>query len=71
MRGRVWGAVHLARRDASGGFEQRDADALAQLVPAIAAGIRGSLRFDAARRATGAEAPGLIVVGAGKRGRDW
>jgi DNA-binding CsgD family transcriptional regulator len=65
MRGRVWGAVHLARRDASGVFEQRDADALAQLVPTIAAGIRGSLRFDAARRATGAEAPGLIVVGAG------
>jgi DNA-binding CsgD family transcriptional regulator len=65
MRGRVWGAVHIARREASGAFEQRDADVLAQVVPAIAAGIRGSLRFDAARRGTGAEAPGLIVVDAG------
>lgn len=65
MRGRVWGAVHIARREASGAFEQRDANVLAQVVPAIAAGIRGSLRFDAARRATGAEAPGLIVVDSG------
>ncbi len=29
IRGRVWGAVHIARRGASGPFEQRDADALA------------------------------------------
>jgi DNA-binding CsgD family transcriptional regulator len=64
-RGRVWGAVHIARRAGSGAFERRDAEALAQVVPAIAIGIRGSLRFDAARRAGGAEAPGLIVVDAG------
>jgi DNA-binding CsgD family transcriptional regulator len=64
-RGRVWGAVHIARRESSGAFSQRDADALAQLVPAIAEGIRGSLRFDAARRVAGVEAPGLVVLDAG------
>jgi DNA-binding CsgD family transcriptional regulator len=62
-RGRVWGAVHIARRAASGPFEKRDADALASVVSAIARGIRASLRFDAARRETGDEAPGLIVLG--------
>lgn len=61
-RGRVWGAVHIARRESSGAFSQRDADAVAQLVPAIAEGIRGALRFDAARRVGGAEAPGLVVL---------
>ncbi|HEX4752624.1 MAG TPA: LuxR C-terminal-related transcriptional regulator [Solirubrobacterales bacterium] len=66
-RGRVWGAVHIARREASGAFTQRDADVLAQVVPTIAEGIRGSLRFDAARRVGGAEAPGLVVLdGAGE-----
>jgi DNA-binding CsgD family transcriptional regulator len=63
-RGRVWGAVHIARRESSGAFSQRDADALAQLVPAIAEGIRASLRFDAARRVAGDEAPGLVVLDA-------
>jgi DNA-binding CsgD family transcriptional regulator len=63
-RGRVWGAVHVARRESSGAFSQRDADALAQLVPAIAEGIRGALRFDAARRVAGVEAPGLVVLDA-------
>jgi len=63
-RGRVWGAVHVARRAESGPFTQRDADVLAQLVPVIAAGIRGSLRFDAARRVSGTEAPGLVVLDA-------
>lgn len=62
LRGRVWGAVHIARREASGPFTQRDADVLAQVAPAIAEGIRGSLRFDAARRVSGPEAPGLIVL---------
>jgi hypothetical protein len=62
MRGRVWGAVHVARREASGAFTQRDAEVLAQIAPAIAPGIRGSLRFDAARRVSGAEAPGLVVL---------
>jgi DNA-binding CsgD family transcriptional regulator len=64
LRGRVWGAVHMARRDASGPFTARDADVLAQVVPTIAAGIRGSLRFEAARRGSGAEAPGLVVLDA-------
>jgi DNA-binding CsgD family transcriptional regulator len=63
IRGRVWGAVHIARRAASGPFEQRDVDALAGVAGAIARGIRASLRFDAARRATGVEAPGLVVLG--------
>lgn len=63
-RGRVWGAVHVARRESSGAFSQRDADALALVVSAIAEGIRGALRFDAARRVAGAEAPGLVVVDA-------
>ena len=65
IRGRVWGAVHIARRAASGPFQQRDADALAGVAAAIARGIRASLRFDAARRVTGVEAPGLVVLGPG------
>jgi DNA-binding CsgD family transcriptional regulator len=63
IRGRVWGAVHIARRAASGPFEQRDVDALAGVAGAIARGLRASLRFDAARRATGVDAPGLVVLG--------
>jgi len=63
IRGRVWGAVHVARRSSSGAFQRRDADALAALAGAIARGIRASLRFDAARRVTGAEAPGMVVLG--------
>ena len=63
IRGRVWGAVHIARRATSGAFQQRDADALAALTGAIARGIRASLRFDAARRVTGVEAPGMVVLG--------
>jgi len=63
IRGRVWGAVHIARRGASGPFEQRDLDALGRLAAPIARGIRASLRFDAARRASGVEAPGLVVLG--------
>lgn len=66
-RGRVWGAVHVARRESSGAFTQRDADVLAQVLAPIAEGIRGSLRFDAARRVAGPEAPGLVVIdGAGE-----
>ena len=63
IRGRVWGAVHIARRAQSGPFSQQDADALARVASVIAHGIRTSLRFDAARRVTGVEAPGLIVLG--------
>lgn len=65
IRGRVWGAVHIARRAVSGPFEQSDADALAAVAGAIARGIRASLRFDAARRVTGVDAPGLVVLGPG------
>ena len=66
-RGRVWGAVHIARRESSGAFTQADAEVLAQVVTVIAEGIRGSLRFDAARRVAGSEAPGLVVIdGAGE-----
>jgi hypothetical protein len=64
IRGRVWGAVHIARRAQSGPFTQQDADALTRVAGAIANGIRTSLRFDAARRGSSAEAPGLIVVDA-------
>ncbi len=64
IRGRVWGAVHIARRAQSGAFTQRDADALARVAGAVAHGIRASLRFDAARRGSGTEAPGLVVVDA-------
>lgn len=64
IRGRVWGAVHIARREGSGRFDQRDVEVLSRVAPAIARGIRGSLRFDAARRGTGAEPPGLLVLGA-------
>lgn len=63
IRGRVWGAVHVARHSQSGPFQQRDADALAAVAGAIAHGIRASLRFDAARRVSGVEAPGLVVLG--------
>src|SRR4029079_7591598 len=63
IRGRVWGAAHIARRAASGPFEPRDSDALAAAAGAIARGIRASLRFDAARRGTGVDAPGLVVLG--------
>jgi DNA-binding CsgD family transcriptional regulator len=65
IRGRAWGAVHIARRATSGAFSQRDVDALARIASQIAHGIRGSLRFDAARRASGAEAPGLLVLDGG------
>ncbi len=62
IRGRAWGAVHIARSAESGPFAQADLDALARVAAPIAHGIRGSLRFDAARRGTGAEAPGLVVL---------
>jgi DNA-binding CsgD family transcriptional regulator len=55
--------VHIARRASSGAFQPRDAEALAALTAAIARAIRASLRFDAARRITGVEAPGMVVLG--------
>jgi DNA-binding CsgD family transcriptional regulator len=64
LRGRTWGAVHVARRESSGAFSEADAAALARVAGAIAQAIRGSLRFDAARRGDHAEAPGMIVLDA-------
>ena len=65
IRGRAWGAVHIARSAESGPFTQADVDALARVAGPIAHGIRGPLRFEAARRASGAEAPGLVVLDSG------
>lgn len=62
IRGRVWGAVHVARRTGREGFTPRDAEVLAHVAGAVALGIRASLRFDAARRADGEEPPGLVVL---------
>ncbi|MBS1894867.1 MAG: helix-turn-helix transcriptional regulator [Actinobacteria bacterium] len=62
IRGRVWGAVHIARRAESGPFAEADLQALARVAGPIAQGIRGSLRFEAARRESGTEAPGLVVL---------
>ncbi|MBS1844359.1 MAG: helix-turn-helix transcriptional regulator [Actinobacteria bacterium] len=62
IRGRVWGAVHIARRADSGPFAEADLRALARVAGPIAQGIRGSLRFEAARRESGSEAPGLVVL---------
>jgi DNA-binding CsgD family transcriptional regulator len=61
-RGRVWGAVHVARREGARPFAERDAAVLAKVTGAIAQGIRASLRFDAARRADGAAPPGMVVL---------
>jgi DNA-binding CsgD family transcriptional regulator len=62
-RGRAWGAVHVARREATGDFTPADATALANVAPLVADGIRASLRFDAARREGGDGAPGMVVIG--------
>jgi hypothetical protein len=43
IRGRVWGAVHIARRATSGAFSKRDADALASVAGAVARGVHASL----------------------------
>ena len=65
VRGRAWGAVHIARREESGAFDAKDEAALAAVTGTIAHGIRNSLRFQAARRATGTESPGLVMLGPG------
>lgn len=65
IRGRVWGAVHIARSEGRGAFGQQDMVALAAVAGAIGRGIRASLRFEAAQRVTGTEAPGLVVLGPG------
>jgi DNA-binding CsgD family transcriptional regulator len=60
-RSRTWGAVHLARLQGQPGFSESDVKVLARIAPAVADGIRASLRFDAARRAE--KGPGMIVLG--------
>ena len=62
-RGRCWGAVHIGRRDDQTDFTREDAAALARVTSAVADGIRTAVRFDAARRADDAVAPGLVVLG--------
>jgi DNA-binding CsgD family transcriptional regulator len=61
-RGRVWGAVHIARRLGGRDFSRTDASALARVAGTIADGLRASIRFDDARRLDGA-GPGLVVLG--------
>jgi DNA-binding CsgD family transcriptional regulator len=62
-RGRAWGAAHIARRDGARDFTPADAAVLARVSAVVADGIRTSVRFDAARRADGPTAPGLVVLG--------
>jgi DNA-binding CsgD family transcriptional regulator len=52
----------MARRDDKRDFTPADAAAMARVTGAIADGIRTSLRFDAARRAEGRTAPGMVVL---------
>jgi DNA-binding CsgD family transcriptional regulator len=60
-RGRTLGAVHLARVEGQTDFGDADVKVLARIAPAVAEGIRASLRFDAAR--SGRTGPGMIVLG--------
>jgi DNA-binding CsgD family transcriptional regulator len=64
IRGRCWGAVHIARREHKRDFTAEEANVVAHLTGAIADGIRTSVRFDAARQAQDRSAPGLVVLGA-------
>jgi DNA-binding CsgD family transcriptional regulator len=61
-RGRVWGAVHVARGAGRAGFDGADVTALAGVAGVIAEGIRASLRVEAGRRG-GDTAPGFVVLG--------
>jgi DNA-binding CsgD family transcriptional regulator len=63
MRGRSWGAVHIARREHRRDFTADEVAAVAAVATVVAAGIRASLRFDAARAARAGPAPGLVVLG--------
>jgi DNA-binding CsgD family transcriptional regulator len=65
IRGRCWGAVHVARRDDKPDFTREDAAALARACGAIADGLRSTVRLDAARRPDDPAAPGLVVLGPG------
>ncbi|HEY5186750.1 MAG TPA: helix-turn-helix transcriptional regulator [Actinomycetes bacterium] len=64
-RGRVWGCVVLHRTEAAGDFTPEDGRVMARLSRPIAEALRGSYRFDAARRSDEDRAPGLLVLDAG------
>lgn len=64
-RGRAWGCVVLHRSEETGDFERPHARLMARLSRPIAEGLRACVRADAARRADGDCAPGMIVLGAG------
>ena len=59
LRGRAWGAVHIARREATGPFTERDIEMLAQVTGAIAEA--SAARCASTRRGAAVpEAPGLV-----------
>jgi DNA-binding CsgD family transcriptional regulator len=62
-RGRVWGALHLARRSGRTDFSRADATAVARVAATMADGLRASIRFDASRRGNRECGPGLVVLG--------
>jgi DNA-binding CsgD family transcriptional regulator len=62
VRGRAWGAVHMARSGDGPDFGARDAAVLGRVTTIIADGIRASLRHDAGRRAT-SDGRGLVMLG--------
>jgi DNA-binding CsgD family transcriptional regulator len=62
VRGRAWGAVHMARGADGADFSAREAVVLARVTTIVADGIRASLRHDAGRRAA-SDGPGLVMLG--------
>jgi DNA-binding CsgD family transcriptional regulator len=62
VRGRAWGALHMARSADGPDFGARDARVLARVTTIVADGIRASLRHDAGRRAA-SDGPGLVILG--------
>jgi len=62
-RGRAWGCVVMHRTEDTGDFTTDEARVMARLSRPIAEALRASYRFDAARRADEARAPGLLVLG--------
>jgi DNA-binding CsgD family transcriptional regulator len=62
VRGRAWGALHMARSADEPDFGARDARVLARVTTIVADGIRASLRHDAGRHAA-SEGPGLVILG--------
>lgn len=62
VRGRAWGAVHMARSADGPDFGAGDARVLARVTTLVADGIRASLRHEAGRRAAH-DGPGLVILG--------